>query len=435
MTEFDLFGLNREKRILESKVRSVFTPHQPIREVDLLLGREKEVSSIVQQLGTPGQHAILFGDRGVGKSSLANIASYLLPSLLESGRTVTKRCDSTDSFATIAARLLQEAGIDTSVSETTSSQQQTGTAGLKIPIVSAGVQSSRQDTTTRVSDLHIESPSWVAEQVKDLKVLYLVDEIDALSSDSDRKLLAEFVKQLSDSGSSLKLLLVGIAETAATLTAGHPSVSRCLKETHLGRLSESAMIAILDRGEKKLPVKFTPQAKIRISRVSSGFAHFVHLLALKAAEEAIGNGLEEITVSNVESATRSAVNDSEGTLKRMYMSACTSANTDEYTRILEAAASCSAEEFKASELRAKYAAMFGKEIKQPWLNNYFNKLVSDNGDRILRRIAKGVYRFSDPRMVSFVRITAIAKSQIIPLQSNNSSSVGVVEFRLDDTEN
>jgi putative ribosome biogenesis GTPase RsgA len=48
----------------------VFTPHTPVNLVELFLGRTEEVQSIVAQINTPGQHSLLFGDRGVGKSSL-----------------------------------------------------------------------------------------------------------------------------------------------------------------------------------------------------------------------------------------------------------------------------------------------------------------------------------------------------------------------------
>ena len=63
------FGLRRESLIAKSKVRSIFTPHQPIVSQDLFFGRSKSVSKLIENINTPGQHAILYGDRGVGKSS------------------------------------------------------------------------------------------------------------------------------------------------------------------------------------------------------------------------------------------------------------------------------------------------------------------------------------------------------------------------------
>lgn len=36
MIENDLFGLYKERKISKSRVRTIFTPHQPIQTVDLL---------------------------------------------------------------------------------------------------------------------------------------------------------------------------------------------------------------------------------------------------------------------------------------------------------------------------------------------------------------------------------------------------------------
>jgi energy-coupling factor transporter ATP-binding protein EcfA2 len=56
---------------------------------------------LIEQINTPGQHALLYGDRGVGKSSLANIASNLLLKHVARGALYEKRCDSETTFEEI----------------------------------------------------------------------------------------------------------------------------------------------------------------------------------------------------------------------------------------------------------------------------------------------------------------------------------------------
>lgn len=116
----DLFGLEKEGKIIRSGVRHIFTPYQPIKNTELFFGRAKEVQNIIQQLNTPGQHSVLFGERGVGKSSLANVACNTLK-ILTNDKLIVKRCDSSDTFATIVEYLLKEVGIDLQIS---SSQHQ-----------------------------------------------------------------------------------------------------------------------------------------------------------------------------------------------------------------------------------------------------------------------------------------------------------------------
>ena len=405
----DPFGIEREESIRRSGVRDIFTPHKPINSLNLFFGRTTEVRSLIEHLNTPGQHALLFGDRGVGKSSLANIASELLLKGLASGRFYKKRCDSTDTFKSILAGPLSDVGVNIHLIESERRKAEGGKADVGIPGFGGGVHTTTENKSKeRGLSSELESPGWVASKLAKLDALLLVDELDVLSDTSDRHKIAELIKHLSDEGSPFKVLLVGIAETGADLTDGHPSVERCLRETRLSRMSEPELRQILDEGEKALGLKFTPQAKTRIITVSSGYPHFTHLLALKAAEDAIAEGRKEIGVVNIEAATRRAVDDSEGRLKRQYDEACRSYGTDEYHHIVCAAALLGSEEFTAAALREQYRILWGRNIDQNSLNNYFNRLVSDGDGTILRRIAKGVYRFNDPRMPSFVRIANMA---------------------------
>lgn len=401
----DPFGILREQKIRNSKVRDVFTPHVPIMDVHLFFGRQRQVASVIEHLNTPGQHALLFGDRGVGKSSLANICADVLLGQLIDGPLIKKSCDSTDTFLSIVAKPLLDVGVNIQIDSESKSKTEGGNAGLNIPVISAGIKSDSTNAST-ASGLRARalSPAWVAEQIGGLKGLLLIDEVDAISDAEDKQKLAELVKQLSDAQSPLKILLVGIAQTAADLTAGHPSVQRCLRETRVGRMGEQELKEIIFNGQKKLNLSFSAAAVKRIVAVSSGYPHFTHLLALKSAEDAIAEGKKEIFVADVEEATRRAVNDAEGSLKKTYDDAVRSAQTETYKKILLAASLCKSEELTAAELRGAYEKLHGEAMPQSRLNNYLIKLVSGNGSRVLRRLGKGVYRFSDPRMPSYVRI-------------------------------
>ena len=400
----DIFGIAREKKIIHSNVRDIFTPYQPIMSDGLFFGRASEVGKIIQQLNTPGQHSILFGDRGVGKSSLANFASDLILGIIAGGKLIKKRCDSHDTFQSIIEPLLRDVGIDISIKSTQSQKAEGGNAGLDLKVIKAGVDTKTTDTINIDGfESKAGSPSWVAQKIKNIKGLFLLDEIDTVEKEEKWK-IAELIKQLSDEGSSLKFLVVGIAETAEELTNGHPSVQRCLKETPLKKMSDSELREILNNGEEKLNISFTEGAKRWIVKVSSGYPHFTHLLALKSAEQAIGEDRATISIHHIVDATHEAAGDSEGTLKAKYNHATRSSNTDEFKKILLAAAACSTEELTAKQLRQEYKTLWVTEINQGWLNNYLQKIVSEDETNILRRVAKGVYKFTDPRMSSYIKL-------------------------------
>jgi len=397
----DAFGLVREQKILKSKVREVFTPHQPIDQIELLFGREREVQKLIENVNTPGQHVLLFGDRGVGKSSLANVARFIL---LDNGRRegFTKRCDSEDTFETIVQAPLQFIGADLSLERVSRGRRRSRDIGVEKGLVARFGRSSEIVETFKATGSL--SPSVVAEALQPLRGLLVVDEADAIANPRDKRKLAELIKHLSDNGSSFKIMVVGIARTGDELTAAHPSVERCLKETRLNRMSSDELLEILVNGSNKLNLQFSRGASRAIVRLSSGYPYFTHLLGLKCSEEAIAGGYREIDIKDLESALHAAVEEAEGALKRRYDDAIRSSGTDLYRVILMAAASVGQGEFSAQGLREAISAITGEVISQGSLNNYFKRLVSTDGTTVLRRVGKGFYRFEDPRMLSFVRI-------------------------------
>ena len=169
-------------------------------------------------------------------------------------------------------------------------------------------------------------------------------------------------------------------------------------------MSDEEIKEIIEKGSKKINLVFSPSSIRKIVKVSAGYAHFAHLLALKSAEHAIDEG-------HIKNATDDACGDAEGTLRTTYNDAIRSSNTEEFKKILIAASTIVDDEFSAAKLRSSYASLWGINRNQGWLNNYLQKIVSEGGGAILRRLAKGVYKFNDPRMPSYIRL---ANLSIIP---------------------
>jgi hypothetical protein len=67
---------------LSFQTGSIFTPGAPINEKDLFAGRSEQVEKIIDAVSQRGCHAILYGERGVGKTSLSNMISAFLANRL-----------------------------------------------------------------------------------------------------------------------------------------------------------------------------------------------------------------------------------------------------------------------------------------------------------------------------------------------------------------
>ena len=283
----NLLGLESESKIRKSGVRNIFTPHIPINKRNRFFGREHEVERIASVMSTPGQHILLYGDRGVGKTSLSKTTCSYISNEFNSGQFFTKSCDRNDSFKTLFLEVIQKLGIDISAESFAKSHKYSGNVGMSAGFVSGNVNGEYESTTMFKNNLNLDSPSWLANKVKDLECIFLLDEVDTLKHSEDREKLAEFIKLLSDLDSKFKVVIVGIAKTGSELMAGHQSVQRCLKEIHLERMTDDDIRKIVLNGMHKINKIPTEDVVDKIVNISSGFPHFTHLICLKCAEIAV----------------------------------------------------------------------------------------------------------------------------------------------------
>src|SRR5260221_11428647 len=93
---------------LSIKAGQIFKPGAPVDTVSMLQGRGREIDRVIDVVGQAGRHAIIYGERGVGKTSLATLLEDLLrPLRTEQVLAPRVQCGGSDTFAT-AWRMLFE---------------------------------------------------------------------------------------------------------------------------------------------------------------------------------------------------------------------------------------------------------------------------------------------------------------------------------------
>src|SRR5260370_13478433 len=60
----------------EKALKQTLSPTTPIRSAEFLRGRDKKLEDIRRAVIQPGRHIFIYGDRGVGKTSLAQTAAF-----------------------------------------------------------------------------------------------------------------------------------------------------------------------------------------------------------------------------------------------------------------------------------------------------------------------------------------------------------------------
>jgi len=66
-------------RALSFEAAQTFSPSTPLDETDLFAGRRAQLQKVLDATSERGKHVILFGERGVGKTSLAKLVHKLFP--------------------------------------------------------------------------------------------------------------------------------------------------------------------------------------------------------------------------------------------------------------------------------------------------------------------------------------------------------------------
>src|SRR2546427_3317978 len=174
-------------------VSSAFTPGAPVGRLDMLAGRMEQLTDVVSAVSMTGQHVGLYGERGVGKTSLATVLGEYV-----GGREIRPQ--------------LQAASVNCSTDDSFSSLWSGIFAELE---VAAG-------------DGEI-SPEYVRRRLEGLPPsLLVIDELDRLEDDDALTALADTIKTLSDHAVPSTLVLVGVANSIGELIGEHASIVRAL---------------------------------------------------------------------------------------------------------------------------------------------------------------------------------------------------------------
>lgn len=100
---------DRAKIARRIAVAQAFTPSAPIDDLALFAGRSDQVGDVISGVVQKGQHVAIYGERGVGKTSLGNILADLfdapdLPELI----AVKVNCGTDDNFETLWHGIFRE---------------------------------------------------------------------------------------------------------------------------------------------------------------------------------------------------------------------------------------------------------------------------------------------------------------------------------------
>lgn len=327
---------------------NAFVPAHELEVPDRFAGRRKQVLELSDCLYAHGATPLIYGDRGLGKSSLAlqlqliamgnaelltklGVTDRVLPPDKRFLTFFVTCTDSTRNFADLLQSLVNHAEsvehVDTSAGATKLIDRTTRKrVTFKLFEAESTKKYAAESGRLSFKDLNLEEKLvQLCELLTDtygMPVLFIIDELDRMK---DTAGLASFLKAVSSE--ALKFVLVGIASNVAELLTDHQSIERRLRPVLVPVMEEAELEQIVIKAQSYLnaegiPLAFSMRAIARLADVSSGYPWFVHVLGQECLIVAESKSRTLVQYNDVDRAIRGlARNESAQQLSDMYQAA------------------------------------------------------------------------------------------------------------------
>lgn len=399
MTGIDVMALDR--------LGKAFSPTHPILLPNFLSGRRELLYRLQDDVLTPGQHVLVYGDTGVGKSSIAKVAGILVqdqPETANGRRSIFVSCDSGDTYGSIWRKVFQE-----------------------ILLAERQLGFDRHQDRTIVGRWdpgdNLESPNDVRLLVTTLPnpATVFIDEFDRIDkSGNTRRLMTDTIKLFSDNGTPCTIVLVGVGQSIEDLVGAHQSVSRNLDYVQVDPMLNNELAEIIQSGFQTAGLSFEAGLDDKIAQLSQGYPHYTHLLGVWSGRKSLDRGSKHVTFDDLRAAIPSSISNAAGGIRLAYNRATDSNQPNNlFKQVLLACA------LADKDVRGRFSLAALQEPLQRILaprrisrSSYQRHLAlfceGEHGSALVKTGRKKLYRwqFRDPQLVPFVLLQGIQDEMI-----------------------
>ncbi|UUE59004.1 AAA family ATPase [Pectobacterium aroidearum] len=421
-----------------NKLYTVVHPAGPIDANEFLFGRSAQVQTLETSLYAPGRHVFIFGDRGVGKSSLAHTVAF---NMQEQNEPILVSCVPESTLAGVIADAFRDA-----VKRTDSGRSE-WSASTSIGVGATWVKLEHKKHSQQQEKIEINDISSAVYALGLLTKFHsdapyiVIDEFDRISSIEEKEKFGTLLKQLGDKKSPVKIIFTGIGESLHELLGGHASSSRQIQELKLEPLSWSGRYDIIDRAFNEFNLSVPDDIRFRIAGLSDGFPHYVHLICEKMLIRAYQESISDVDFNLFTNGLSDAVSSVAEFLKKDYNTA-TEGRSPDIAYVLWAVADSADMQRKKGDIFISYSDV----IEQlAW-----KKLISDSTpddkkfSRILSSLVKpaygeivvsafekrrGFYKFKESMVRGYVKMHAEIRAIKLDFEKNFTSNEPTVKAK------
>lgn len=288
-------SLRSTRSPIRMRMRSAFTPSQPVSNVSMFAGRRGTLVSLIRAIEDQQTHIVLYGDRGIGKTSLLHVMASLAREAGYLVRYVSCSDSSTfsDTFKMVAGDipLIYHTEIDP-----TSERAEAG--GTLADLMPAG-----KATVAQVSEM--------LGKLTGTRLLIVLDEFDRSDAEEFRRAIAELIKNLSDRGSRVQLVIAGVAGNLTELIRHIPSIRRNIVGLAVPNMSDDEVRELIQIGSKASGLSYAEAAVRLVVRIANGSPYLASLLAQHAGIAGLDRGVSVVEQQDVMIALDRALSEVE----------------------------------------------------------------------------------------------------------------------------
>lgn len=386
---------------LRAEITEAFSPGAPVQERDLFSGRASQIASLEDAVNQRGRHAIVYGERGVGKTSLVNVLPLVMHRPNKVLIYVRVNCDPTDSFMSLWKKVFKRMTYVVSTLE--------GAVTKKIS----------EDFS---SDLSPDDVQLVLSEFSNNHIpIIVLDEFDRIKDAGTNQLVADTIKALSDYSVNATIVVVGVAEDVSALIQGHESITRSLIQIKMPRMSTEELKQLVLTRYYRCGIQTDADAVWKIIFLSRGLPYYTHLLAMHAARYAIDHRKTVVKHEDVDKALEDAITELDQSIKEKYVMAVRSQRAEDtlYAPVLLACAFASTDElgrFQQSAVGAPLNKIIpGKNYQASTFALHMNAFTELDRGNVLQRFGTARnyrYRFADPMMQPYVILKGLQEGRL-----------------------
>jgi Cdc6-like AAA superfamily ATPase len=386
---------------LEGRARHIFKPRAPIDDQTLFAGRGQQIMSLIDVIYETGSHAILHGERGVGKTSLANVIKDKILGPAKYTTVLKVSCSPGDVFSSIWSNVFF------------------GYRWSDRSVADVIAENPRPFTVYKVAESLGANRSY----------LVILDEFDRVQDGETKTLIADTIKYLSDNPVNFTVVVVGVGRSVDQLFGSHPSIQRCCTQIPMPRMQVGELTQIVASRVPRLGMSITDDVVASMIRFSQGLPGYMHLLGQLAAIVAIECRSLEIDDSHLKIAVQRAVELADESTRHEYHLAIRSTKTDNrYRQVLFACAKAKKNElgqFRAVDVCEPYSEVMERPMRIEHFARHLNAFCEQARGPALTKSGqkKGyMYQFSNPLLEPLVVMTGISETGTVKKPARVHSS-------------